>query len=107
MIIECTQKLVGMEQEIANASEAVRKAEIVQKMAFLKKNQLAPVIDNDPAHRLDCMVCGRDVACNAYVGHLVECLQRNEEFANSTVTQSQGMCNVLSRKTNRYCSMPR
>ncbi len=58
-------------------------------------------------HRLDCSVCGKDVPTTSYVGHLRECMHRNDEFAHSTVTQNPSLCNVLSRRTNRYCSMPK
>lgn len=36
-----------------------------------------------------------------------DCVQRNEEYSHSTVTQNPGLCNVLSRRTNRYCSQPK
>lgn len=58
-------------------------------------------------NRLDCVVCGKEVQAAQFVGHLRECVQRNEEFAHSSVTQNPALCNVLSRRTNRYCLMPK
>ena len=55
----------------------------------------------------DCFVCGKDVLPTSFVGHLRECMQRNDEYAHSTVTQNPGLCNFLSRRTNRYCSLPK
>ncbi len=74
-------------------------------MAELRRPSAPLPTDTDQSLRLDCIVCGKEVLPTSYVGHLRECMQRNDEFAFSTVTQNPGMCNVLSRKTNRYCSM--
>ncbi len=67
----------------------------------------ASAASGESEHRLDCAVCGKDVPTTGYVGHLRECMHRNDEFAHSTVTQNPSLCNVLSRRTNRYCSMPK
>jgi hypothetical protein len=67
----------------------------------------ATTTTGEAEHRLDCAVCGKDVPTTSYVGHLRECMHRNDEFAHSTVTQNPSLCNLLSRRTNRYCSMPK
>jgi hypothetical protein len=71
---------------------------------LLTTNSAMITKDEDISRRLDCAVCGKDCVVHDYVRHLRECIQRNEEFSHSTVTQNPGLCNVLSRRSNRYCS---
>jgi hypothetical protein len=96
-------------QEMRKAASVVTGVSGIAQVAVTAS--CSPVVSQAAAteaeHRLDCAVCGKDVPTTSYVGHLRECMHRNDEFAHSTVTQNPSLCNLLSRRTNRYCSMPK
>jgi hypothetical protein len=103
------KQLKGLRAALVKTEKDFEDARLKVKTAEVQRTLVAPGLLDEvlATNRLDCSVCGKDVATSSYVSHLRECMQRNEEFSHSTVTQNPGLCNFLSRRTNRYCSLPK
>ena len=101
------ERLPLAEAIVAEQTAAAKSAEVRRPGSIAAAAPGGGGTSGEAEHRLDCAVCGKDVPTTSYVGHLRECMHRNDEFAHSTVSQNPSLCNMLSRRTNRYCSMPK
>ena len=106
LLEEAQRGCEALERECKDAEMALAEAEMRAAQGETR-NPAGPPSDVEGSARLDCSVCGKDVPAVQFVSHLRECMHRNEEFSHSTVAQNPGFCNHMSRRTDRYCNMPK